>query len=183
MVKNLHLFFHPQVKPRSGVSDCESNTLKSRHKFWTVNGHLSLTKTLPSTTDVAPETEPTGILTENSREHQTVSKSSASESPIGENSFNKDDERTVQPTEICTVFREKLDLTWDLPDDTLGEISRFHVFLHSLKDKAWHFLGHTPICSFSCYLSNGAKDFDLTRFKLDAVLVNEDIIVGINATI
>lgn len=171
-----------QVKPRSGVSDCDRNTLKSRHN-WTVNGQLSLAKALPSTADVTPEAEPTGILTENSRENQTESKSSASESPNGENLLNKDNERTVQPTEICAIFREKLDLTWDLPDDTLGEISRFHVFLHSLKDQAWRFLGHTPICSFSCYLSNGTKDFDLTRFKLDAVLVNEDIIIDINVTI
>lgn len=172
LLKCVQLFFHPQVKPQSGISDCESNALKSRHN-WTVNGHLSLTKTRPSTTDVTRE----------ANMDQSPCKSAVTESFNGENVSDKDNKRTVQPTENQANTREKFDLTWDLPDDALEEISRFHVFVQSLKNQAWHFLGHTPICSYSCYLGNGTKDFDLNRFKLDAVLVNEDSIVEINVTI
>lgn len=74
-------------------------------------------------------------------------------------------------------------LTWDLPCDVLAHINRFHVYKWSDTKQVWHFLGHTPVGSYTFSLDAQPSDFELAKFKFEAVLITGDLISGVNMNV
>lgn len=98
------------------------------------------------------------------------------------NALGKSVENTMA-AEMSVSPLQNFKLTWDLPCDILAHINRFHVYAWSETKRVWHFLGHTPVGSYTFSLGARASDFELAKFKLEAVLVTGDLISGMNMNV